>query len=316
MYVRKEAVLSSQIEGTQSSLRDLLAAEAQMLTPVPDRETDEIVRYVSAMRWGLAQLSEIPVSMRLIRGMHRILLHGVRGANQNPGELRRIQNWIDPAGASIREATFVPPPPQLIEGLLDDLERYLHSDEDIPLLLKIGFAHAQFETIHPFLDGNGRIGRLLVTFLLMEKEILRKPVLYLSYYFKRYRSEYYERLQAIRDNGDWEGWLVFFLRGIEIVSEEATRTAHRVLELRERDRSAISSEMGPSAANGHRLLESLFDRPVCSAGSARTELETSYATANRLVRRLVDLGILSQLGSSHRNRRFIYLSYVDLFADA
>ena len=233
MYVRKEAVLSSQIEGTQSSLQDLLAAEAHILSPGLPRDVDEVVNYVNAMNYGLARLAELPVSVRLIREIHQRLLQGVRGARLTPGELRRTQNWIGPGGCGLNEATFVPPPPHQVPEALGALETFLHAESDIPALVQIGLAHAQFETIHPFLDGNGRVGRLLISFLLCQREILVKPVLYLSHYFTRHRAEYYERLQAIRDTGDWEGWLAFFLRGVASVSLEATDTARRILALRE-----------------------------------------------------------------------------------
>ena len=224
MYVRKEAVLSSQIEGTQSSLQDLLAAQSELFEPAElPRDVNEVINYVAAMNHGLARLSELPVSVRLIREIHERLLQGVRGARLAPGELRRTQNWIGPGGAGIANATFVPPPPGDVPRALGDLETFLHGDDDLPLLIRIGLAHAQFETIHPFLDGNGRVGRLLITFLLTERGALHKPVLYLSHWFKQNRQEYYDRLQAVRDRGDWEGWLGFFLRGVERVSVEERR---------------------------------------------------------------------------------------------
>ncbi|MGH8569207.1 MAG: Fic family protein, partial [Gammaproteobacteria bacterium] len=211
MYVRKEAVLSSQIEGTQSSLQDLLAAEARLLSPEVPEDVDEVINYVRAMNHGLARLAELPVSVRLIREIHEHLLRGVRGTRLTPGELRRSQNWIGRGGCALNEATFVPPPPEVIPQALVDLERFLHAHDDLPLLVKIGLAHVQFETIHPFLDGNGRVGRLLITFLLCEKGVLLNPVLYLSHYFKRHRETYYALLQKTRDEGAWEEWLAFFL---------------------------------------------------------------------------------------------------------
>ncbi|HEY0839483.1 MAG TPA: Fic family protein, partial [Vulgatibacter sp.] len=261
MYVRKEAVLSSQIEGTQSSLQDLLAAEAHVLGRDRPRDVDEVVNYVRAMKHGLARLSELPVSVRLIREIHTELLRGVRGSHLTPGELRRSQNWIGPGGCTLAEATFVPPPPAEVPAALGALEAFLHREDDVPLLVKIGLAHAQFETIHPFLDGNGRVGRLLITFLLCERGVLYKPVLYLSHYFKRHRQRYYEALQAVRDDGDFEGWLAFFLRGVAEVSVEAADTARRILELREAHRRAITERMGRAAGNGHRVLEWLYEQP-------------------------------------------------------
>ena len=316
MYVRKEAVLSSQIEGTQSSLQDLLAAEAQVLgAGARPRDVDEVVNYVEAMNHGLARLGELPVSVRLIREIHARLLRGVRGSRLTPGDLRSSQNWIGPSGSTLREASFVPPPPHVVPEALGDLERFLHASDDLPPVVKIGLAHAQFETIHPFLDGNGRVGRLLITFLLTERAILHKPVLYLSHYFKRHRATYYDRLQAVRDEGDWEGWLAFFLRGVAEVSAEAAETARRILLLREEHRTAITSGLGRAAGNGHRVLESLFDRPIVSVHDVQATNGTTFAAANALVARLVEIGVLEEITGQARNRRFRYGPYVRLFTD-
>ena len=296
MYVRKEAVLSSQIEGTQSSLQDLLAAEAELFEPSElPRDVDEVINYVAAMNHGLARLSELPVSVRLIREIHERLLQGVRGSRLTPGELRRSQNWIGPGGATIASATFVPPPPEEVPAALGDLEKFLHETDDLPLLVRIGLAHAQFETIHPFLDGNGRVGRLLITFLLTERGVLHKPVLYLSHWFRQHRQEYYDRLQTVRDRGDWEGWLAFFLRGVEQVSDEATRTTRRVLELRERHRRLITEHLGRAAGNGHRVHEVLFYRPIVTVGGVQELTKVSFAAANDLVKRLVGIGVLREI---------------------
>lgn len=316
MYVRKEAVLSSQIEGTQSSLQDLLAAEAHVLAPDRPRDVDEVVNYVSAMNHGLSRLQELPVSVRLIREIHERLLQGVRGARLTPGELRHSQNWIGPAGCTLREATFVPPPPHLVPEALGALENFLHADSDLPQLIQIGLAHAQFETIHPFLDGNGRIGRLLITFLLCQREILLKPVLYLSHFFKQHRAEYYERLQAIRDHGDWEGWLEFFLRGVVSVSREATETARRILALREDHRARVTTGLGRAAGNGHKVLEHLYQRPIVAVGDVEALTGTSYTAANNLVSKLVKLGVLVEATGYRRNRLFRYQTYIDLFGES
>ena len=316
MYVRKEAVLSSQIEGTQSSLQDLLAAEAKILDPADARsDVDEVVNYVRAMNFGLARLSELPVSVRLIREIHTKLVAGARGAHRTPGELRRTQNWIGPAGSNLAEASFVPPPPQEVPEQLSGLEHFLHSDHSLPLLISIGLAHSQFETIHPFLDGNGRIGRLLITFLLCEGKVLHKPVLYLSHYFKRHRSDYYARLQAVRDDGDWEGWLAFFLNGVAEVSIEATDTARRILALRENHRATIGDNFGRGAGNALRVLEKLFRKPIISVSDLQTWTGTTYPAANDLVRRLVDHKILREITGRSRNRRFRYEPYVRLFTE-
>jgi Fic family protein len=315
MYVRKEAVLSSQIEGTQSSLQDLLAAEAQLFDPNLPRDVDEVVNYVRAMNHGIARLNELPVSVRLIREIHTELMQGVRGGRLQPGELRTSQNWIGPAGSTINTATFVPPPHHVVPDALGDLEKFLHQTDTLPPLLKIALAHVQFETIHPFLDGNGRVGRLLITFLLTERGVLHKPVLYLSHYFKRNRQQYYDHLQAVREQGAWEPWLTFFLRGVIEVAAEAADTARRILHLREQHRSAITEHLGRAAGNGHRLLESLFDRPILAVNDARKLTGTTYAAANSLVSRLAALGILLEMTGYARNRRFSYAPYIALFND-
>lgn len=317
MYVRKEAVLSSQIEGTQSSLQDLLEAEARILSPDRPADVGEVINYVHAMNYGLERLATLPVSVRLIREIHERLLKGVRGHRLIPGELRRSQNWIGPGGCTlnVNEATFVPPPPDAVPQALGDLERFLHEKDDLPVLVKVGLAHAQFETIHPFLDGNGRVGRLLITFLLCERDLLHKPVLYLSHYFKRHRQEYYDRLQAVRDAGDWEGWLGFFLRGVTDVSTQATETARRILALRERRRDQITQSFGRAAGNGLKVLEQLFRTPIISVKKVQTITKTEFPAANQLVRRLVQLGILKEITGQARNRQFRFEEYVQLFAE-
>ena len=313
MYVRKEAVLSSQIEGTQSSLQDLLAAEAKVFASHRPRDVDEVVNYVGAMNYGLGELPKLPVSLRLIREIHAKLLRGVRGSQLTPGELRATQNWIGPLGCTIHEAVYVPPPPGHIAQDLSELERFVHDDTELPLLLKIGLVHAQFETIHPFLDGNGRIGRLLITFLLCEQQVLLKPVLYLSYFFKRYRQQYYEELQSVRDRGTWEKWLTFFLRGIVEVSAQATDTVRRILALREAHRRAITDTFGRAAGNGHRVLDHLYEKPIVLVADVQGLTGTTYAAANNLVARLVNCGILQEFTGRSRNRMFIFRPYVNLF---
>lgn len=315
MYVRKEAVLSSQIEGTQSSLQDVLEAEASIFSPTHPKDVAEVVNYVAAMKHGLARLDEIPLSVRLIREIHEQLLRGVRGSHLTPGEIRKGQNWIGPSGSTLFDATFVPPPPNEVPVHLAALERFLHSDAPMPLLAKIGLAHAQFETIHPFNDGNGRVGRLLITFLLVEKRVLRKPVLYISHYFKRHREEYYNELQSIRTKGTWEQWLKYFLRGVEEVSQQASETARRILIMRERHREMITNNLAKSSALGHRLLEYLFDHPIVSVKEIETVTGAKYQAANNLVARLVALNILSELSHQKRNRRFMYHEYIRLFQE-
>jgi Fic family protein len=315
MYVRKEAVLSSQIEGTQSSLQNLLAAEVNLHDPDAPSDVGEVINYVRAMNQGLARLDELPVSVRLIREIHAELMRGVRGGKLRPGELRTSQNWIGPAGCTLREATFIPPPPDGVPDALGELERFLHAEGALPPLVRVALAHAQFETIHPFLDGNGRVGRLLITFLLTERRLLAKPVLFLSHYFKRHRAEYYDRLQAVRDAGNWEGWLGFFLEGVIEVCGEAADTAAAILRVREDCRARIADSMGRAAANGHRILEKLFDHPIIAVATVRDWIGVTQAGANNLVNRLAGAGILREMTGYARNRRFRFDPYLRLFEE-
>jgi Fic family protein len=311
MYVRHEAVLSSQIEGTQSSLDDVLQFEVDARGRHP-RDIEEVVNHVRAMNYGLERLHEFPLCLQLIREIHAKLLEGVRGADRTLGEFRRSQNWIGPAGCTLATATFVPPPIQAMHQSLDNLEKFLHEIETPPRLIHCGLVHAQFETIHPFLDGNGRVGRLLITFLLRQQNILQQPLLYLSYYLKAHRQEYYDRLDAIRHQGDWEGWLKFFLRGVSVVSHEATQTARNILALREAQRQTIAEKLGGSPA-GSRLLGYLFEQPLATVRMVERALDCSYATANKLVEQLVEAGTLREMTGWQRNRRYQFEPYVELF---
>ncbi len=267
------------------------------------------------MNHGLARLEKLPVSVRLIREIHAELLQGVRGSHLTPGDIRTSQNWIGPGGCTLNEATFVPPPPHEVAQHLSDLEGFLHADSGLPLLIKIGLAHVQFETIHPFLDGNGRIGRLLITLLLCERQVLLKPVLYLSYYFKQHRQAYYDHLQSVRDAGTCEHWLEFFLKGMIEISRQATDTARRILSLREDHRRQITENFGRAAGNGHQVLEHLYEHPIVSANEVKDLIGTTYPAANDLVARMVDSSILHEFTGQTRNRRFIYNSYINLFYD-
>ena len=315
MYIRKEAVFSSQIEGTQSSLDDVLEAEAQVFNPQRPGDVNEVLNYVKALRFGLERLSKLPVSVRLIREIHERLLEGGRGMEQNPGELRNTQNWIGPPGSTLNEAIFIPPPPNAVPQALGQLESFLHQTDPMPSLIKIGLAHAQFETIHPFLDGNGRMGRLLITFLLFERKILHQPVLYLSHHLKRYRNQYYDLLQNIRDNGNWEDWIKFFLSAVAEVSQEATQTARRIVSLREEHRRIITENFGRTAANGIKVLEQLFLHPIISVNDLAKQTNISFTAANQLMRRFIEHQILTEMTGHTRNRQFRYRPYIDLFAD-
>lgn len=309
MYVRREAVLSSQIEGTQSTLEDLLALELEPTTPGLPDDVEEVVNYVVAMNYGIDRLSTLPLSKRLIREIHGQLLRTGRGAGRMPGEFRTNQNWIGPDAAPVEQATFVPPPVPDMSRSLDDLERFMNDDRGLPVLVHVGLVHAQFETIHPFLDGNGRVGRLLITFQLVQRGALHRPLLYLSYYFKRNRAEYYDRLTAVRQSGDWEGWVRFFLRGVSETAAEATSTAQRILALREEHRDSIQERLG---VNGVRLHDLLFDRPLVNVNLVKDQLGVSFGTANSLVSRLEEDGLLVETTGGKRHRIFRYEPYLNL----
>lgn len=313
MYVRREAVLSSQIEGTQSTLEDVLTFELDAHSREVPRDVEEVVNYVSAMNHGLRRLASLPLSLRLIREIHGELLRGVRGAERNPGEFRASQNWIGSGRVSLERATFVPPPPHAMHAALDNFERFLHED-DLPALIHSALAHAQFETIHPFLDGNGRVGRLLITLLLCQRDVLRRPLLYLSAFLKAHRAEYYDRLMAIRERGDWEGWLLFFLRGVESTAGEATRTADAIVDMLELHRGLLH-DLGPGI-NGVRLLDLLYQRPVVNIGVVIEGLGVTFRTASKLVEQFRSLGLLEEITGGQRNRRFRYTPYLALFEDA
>lgn len=310
MYVRREAVLSSQIEGTQSTLEDLLEVELDPRTR-PSSDVGDIVNYVCAMKYGLGRLAELPPSLRLIREIHGELFRDGRGAHATPGEFRGTQNWIGAPGAPLRRASFVPPPVPEMKEALANLETYLHRDDE-PFLVKAAIAHAQFETIHPFLDGNGRVGRLLITSLLVHLGVLRQPLLYLSHYLKQHRAEYYDRLTAIRRRGDWEGWLRFFLAGVAETADEATNTAERIFDLRERHRSLVIEQAG---AHGLKLLAELYRRPLVNVNYVTEILGVTFPTANRLVASFEELGMLREVTGQRRGRRYRYDAYLRLFDD-
>lgn len=312
MFVRQEAVLSSQIEGTQSTLQDILSYEADAEHTTQPGDVEEVVNYVAAMNHGLRRLPTLPISLRLMREIHAKLLKDVRGCEWTPGEFRTTQNWIGPQGCTLSEADFVPPPPHKINQSLDQLERFVHQQDDLPVLIKCGLIHAQFETIHPFSDGNGRVGRLLITFLLCEQDILRRPLLYLSYYLKARKAEYYDRLMAIRNSGDWEGWLKFFLRGVREVSLSATDIAKQIMDMREQHRQLISEKLS-SSANAHRLLDHMFDRPTISINQAKDIMDCAFVTAGSVVEQLESLGLLREITGQERNRLYNYHPYVKVF---
>lgn len=312
MYVRREAVLSSQIEGTQSTLTDVLAYELGTGHDLPD-DVEEVVNYVHAMNYGLARLTELPLSLRLIREIHRELLRSGRGALTDPGEFRRTQNWIGPGGLGLQDATFIPPPPEEMHTALHDLERYLHADQRAPALLEAALVHAQFETIHPFLDGNGRVGRLLISFLLVHRGLLHRPLLYVSHHLRRHRTTYYDRLTAVRTEGDWEGWLHFFLEGVALTAEEATATARAILRLRSHHLAVATEAVG---AHALPALEHLFQRPLTNVRTLAETLEVTFPTANKVMDALQREGLVDEITGGRRNRVFRYTPYLTLFSDA
>jgi Fic family protein len=311
MYVRKEAVLSSQIEGTQASLADVLEFEASHARRGSRTDVAEIVNYVGAMNYGLERLKNFPLSNRLLREIHGKLLAGVRGSEMTPGEFRTSQNWIGGEHTLLANAAFVPPPPHEMDRAMGQLESYLHSDLAESVLVKSALIHGQFETIHPFLDGNGRMGRLLITFFLCQQGVLQRPLLYLSAYLRQHQQEYYDRLQAVRDSGDWEGWLKFYLTAVWRVAEEAYSAAREIITIRERHREAIQERMTGST-NGIELLDLLYQQPYMSVTMAADLLGVSFPTANGLIHSLEELGVLEEITGQERNRIFRYAPYIRL----
>lgn len=313
MYVRKEALLSSQIEGTQSSLSDLLLFENEEAPGVPIDDVQEVSSYVAAMEHGLERIrAGFPISLRLIRELHDILLSKGRGSSKQPGEFRRTQNWI--GGTRPGNALFVPPPPELVMELMSHLESFIHDDKvEIPSLIKAGLVHVQFETIHPFLDGNGRLGRLLITFILCAQGILKEPILYLSLYFKSHRSRYYELLQGVRERGDWEAWLEFFLDGITETSLQAADAAREILNLFETDRIHIE-RLGRPAASALRVHQLLQQKPIINIPDAAKKLGISVPTITKSVQHLEDLRIVREITGKQRGRAFAYSGYLEILS--
>lgn len=312
MYVKKEAVLSSQIEGTQASFVDVLSTEYNQADDQRHDDVKEVINYVDAMNWGLEQLASFPLSLRLIRNIHARLIHNTRGANKNPGEFRTSQNWIGPAGCTLNTATFVPPTVPDMNVALGDLELFIHQEDFIPALVKIAMIHAQFETIHPFLDGNGRMGRLLITFWLCQQNILTKPLLYLSFYFKKNRAEYYDRLMAVRKNGDWENWIKFFPRGIAEVSDEATESARAILKIKEDATNALYKKDGTNS-NYQRLLNYLFEQPFIKRSDVEQYLDVSNPTAGSILEVFCQMNILVDCTPDKaRNKMYAFGKYLDI----
>jgi Fic family protein len=313
-YVRKEAVLSSQIEGTQSSLSDLLLHEYHEVPGVPTDDVEEVSQYVAALNHGLERLrGGFPLSLRLIREIHGVLLSKRRGSTQTPGDFRRSQNWV--GGSRPGNALFVPPPPEKLMECMSDLEKFLHDQPArTPVLLKAALSHVQFETIHPFLDGNGRLGRLLVTFLLCIEGALSEPLLYLSLYFKAHRETYYDLLQRVRVNGDWEAWVAFFLEGVIETAEQAVKTAQRIMSLFTDDRTRIDA-MGQAAGTVSRVHSYLQKKPVLEIPRASHEIEISQPTVTSALKRLEEIGVVREITGKARDRIYVYKEYLDILEE-
>jgi Fic family protein len=310
-YIRREAVSSSRIEGTQASLSDLFIYEAAEPKKPKVPDVLEVRNYVQAMEYGIKRVLELPISNRLICEIHGILMEGVRGQHMTPGELRRSQNWVGPAGCSLNEATFVPPPVEEMKEALGLWEKYLHSDAGESPLIQCALMHYQFEAIHPFLDGNGRIGRLLITFFLCERGYLTQPLLYLSEFFDKYRDEYYSRLLAVSQTGNWRGWIDFLLRGVSNQAQEAISDAKRILELHtEYEETLMKTKQIPESA--HRLIDEIFENPFISISSLSRRWNISFNSVKRGVLRLMRMGILQELDQRKRNRIYYAPRLLDL----
>lgn len=312
MYIRKEAVLSSQIEGTQSSLSDLLLYENSEVPGVPLDDVSEVSCYVSAMEYGLERLKSLPLSLRLIREIHGKLMNNARGCTKQPGEFRRSQNWL--GGTRPGNAAFVPPPPEHLTQLLSDFEGFLHTEHQIPILIKAALAHVQFETIHPFLDGNGRLGRLLITLILCSEGALKQPLLYISLYLKAHRSRYYDLLQSVRETGNWEEWVAFFLEGVIETATQATSTASNILTLFEQDLQSIETS-GRDSASIFKTYQCFKQTPIGNSSLIIKQTGLSLPTVLKALRVLDDLGIIREITGKERHKIFTYVGYLGLLND-
>lgn len=313
MYVRKEAVLSSQIEGTQSSLSDLLLFESEQAPGVPIDDVTEVSNYVAAMNYGLDRLKEFPLSLRLLKEIHAKLMDGARGSNKQPGEFRTSQNWI--GGTRPGTAVFVPPPPDRVMELLGEFEKFLHDENvKLPALIKAALAHVQFETIHPFLDGNGRLGRLLITFILCVEGVLKEPLLYLSLYLKANRQTYYDHLQSVRMTGDWESWIKFFLTGVAETANQATETAQSIIHLFKRDRARIEEDGKPTAAilTVHNYFQK---RPITNTTKIKEATGLSLPTILRALKTLEDYKMIEEITGKERHKVFVYREYMNILGN-
>jgi len=312
MYVKKEALLSSQIEGTQASLENLFEFESGMQIDNLN-DVEQVVNYIKALNYGIKKLKTFPMSLRLIKEIHALVLHETRGKHKTPGEFKKTQNWIGSANSNLNNAIFVPPPADETIKAMGDLENYFYSENKIPELINCALIHYQFETIHPFLDGNGRVGRLLITFYLYWKNIIERPLLYLSYYFKKNRQEYYDRLMIVRNKGDYEQWINFFLDGVIETSEMAINDIKKILELQASDQKLLWEKKisSPLVVMVHNKL---FYTPVITINEIEKAFDVSYPTASNVVNQLIKVGILQETTGQKRSKRYIYKKYMDILA--
>ena len=306
MYVRKEALLSSQIEGTQATLEDVLDP---LIEKNANQNVADVVNYIKATEFALERMNVLPLCNRLIKEIHEVLMSGVRGQEKNPGEFRTSQNWIGAAGSSLKNARYIPPNPEDMINAMSDLEKYINSDESLDLLIQAALLHYQFETIHPFLDGNGRVGRLLITLFLMEKKVLNSPALYISYYLKKNRIEYYDRMSEVRNKDNYEQWIKFFLNAIKESADESVETIKKLSELHDANIKKIDA-MGRAAKNARAVFDYLEQNPIIDIGKTAEELNLAFSTISLAVNRLVDAGILIQTNNANRNRVFAYEEYL------
>lgn len=308
MYVRKEALLSSQIEGTQATLEDVLDP---LIEKNANQNVADVVNYIKATEFALERMNTLPLCNRLIKETHEVLMSGVRGQEKNPGEFRISQNWIGAAGSSLKNARYIPPNPEDMVNAMSDLEKYINSDDSLDLLIQAALLHYQFETIHPFLDGNGRVGRLLITLFLMEKKVLNSPALYISYYLKKNRIEYYDRMSEVRNKNNYEQWIKFFLNAIKESAEESIETIKKLSELHDKNIKRIDA-MGRAAKNTQTIFSYLEQNPIIDIGKTAEELNLAFSTVSLAVNRLVDVGILIQTNNANRNRVFSYEDYLEI----
>ncbi|MFH0898802.1 MAG: Fic family protein [bacterium] len=313
MYVKKEALLSAQIEGTQASLENVLTFEGDNVSETVN-DVGDVINYIKTLHYGIDRLQKLPMSVRLIKELHAMLLQGVRGNDKTPGEFKRSQNWIGRPGCTLRDAQFIPPPPEEAHAAMSDLEKFMHQPSDLPLLVQCALIHYQFETIHPFLDGNGRVGRLLITFFLVWKGVMQKPLLYLSYYFKKNRQEYYDRLTMVRNNGDYEQWVNFFLEGVVQIAQDALQQTRSILDLHEKHKNLLYQK-NISSPLAVKILERLFYTPLVSIGDVQSFFDINYQTAANLIEQFCQMGIVKEATGKKRGKRFVYSEYMEIVSE-